>query len=99
MPDFWNRLLRRGGRNGDGPPGGLTCQELVELVSDYLEGTLPDADRARFEAHIAPCDPCTIYVEQMRRTIALTGTLPSESLSPETERELLAAFRDWKSRG
>ena len=98
MPDFWNRLFGRRGGNGDGPPGGLACRELVELVSDYLEGTLSDADRARFEAHIAPCESCTIYVEQMRHTIALTGRLTTESLSPQAERELLVAFRDWKSR-
>jgi anti-sigma factor RsiW len=53
----------------------LTCRELVELVTDYLEGILPKYDRARFDAHIAGCVNCTRYVEQFRETIRLTGTL------------------------
>jgi anti-sigma factor RsiW len=97
MADFINRLLGRGRRNGGGPPGGISCQELVELVTDYFEGGLSEHDRGRFEAHIAACDACTTYVEQMRRTIALTGNVTTESLSPEAERELLAAFRNWKA--
>src|SRR5262249_994577 len=96
MPDFFNRLFGRRG-NGGGPPGGLACQELVELVTDYLEGALSDTDRERFEAHIAACGHCTAYVEQMRRTVELTGKVTTQSLSPESERELLAAFRDWKA--
>jgi anti-sigma factor RsiW len=97
MPDFFNRLFGRGRRNGGGPPGGITCQELVELVTDYVEGALSDADRGRFEAHIAACGNCTTYVEQMRRTVTLAGQVTTESLSPEAERELLAAFRNWKA--
>ena len=94
MADFWNRLFGRG-RNGDS--AALACQELVELVSDYLEGALSDADRARFEAHIAGCDGCTTYVRQMRDTLALMGELTTESISPEAQADLLAAFRDWKA--
>ena len=75
----------------------LSCKELVELVTDYLEGALPAAERARFEAHIAGCDACTMYLEQMRATITALGHLPPESLSPEAEAELLAAFRDWRA--
>jgi anti-sigma factor RsiW len=95
MPDFWNRLLGRRRRNGDAP--GLVCQELVELVTDYFEGALSEADHARFEAHIAGCDACTTYVEQMREMLVVVGELTTESLSPEAEAELLAAFRDWKA--
>ena len=95
MPDFWSRLFRRAGHTGE--PAGLACQELVELVSDYFEGALSDADRARFEAHIAGCDNCTAYVRQMRETIALMGELTTESISPEAQADLLAAFRDWKA--
>jgi anti-sigma factor RsiW len=95
MPDFWNRLCGRRGANGDG--GGLACQELVELVTDYFEGALSDADRARFEAHIAGCDHCTLYVEQMREMLTVLGRLTTASLSAEAERELLVAFRDWKA--
>ena len=75
----------------------LTCQELVELVTAYLEGGLADPDRARFEEHIATCDGCTNYLEQMRTTIRVTGMLTPESLSEAASTELLAAFRSWRA--
>jgi anti-sigma factor RsiW len=75
----------------------LSCQELVELVTDYLEGALPEAMRLRFEAHITPCDGCRAYLEQMRQTITLLGRMPEPALSPGAERELLEAFRGWRS--
>lgn len=75
----------------------LSCQELVELVTDYLENALPADERARFEAHIGRCDGCTVYLRQMRQTIELTGSLSPEALSPEAERALLHAFRGWRS--
>jgi anti-sigma factor RsiW len=75
---------------------GLTCQELVELVTDYLEGTLPRRDRARFEAHIAGCTNCSAYVEQFRETVRLTGTLRESDVSPEAADALLAHFASWK---
>jgi anti-sigma factor RsiW len=86
------RWRRRGGA-----PGGLTCRELVELVTDYLENALPAADRARFEAHIAACDGCTAYLEQMRMTLRTLGRVEPESLSDSAARELAHAFRDWRS--
>ena len=73
----------------------LSCQELVELVTDYLEDTLSPEGRAAFEQHIAGCTGCHEYVEQMRVTIELTGRLTPDDLAPEAERKLLAAFRDW----
>jgi len=73
----------------------LSCQELVELVTDYLEGALDAADRRRFDEHLALCDGCTLYVEQLRQTIRATGTLRPEDVSPEAERALLEAFRGW----
>ena len=76
----------------------LTCQEMVELVTDYLEGRLDDAARQRFEKHVAECDACTLYIEQMRLTIGALGRIPPESISPEAEEELLAAFRNWRER-
>jgi hypothetical protein len=81
------------------PPacGRLPCRELVELVTDYLEGVLDAADRARFEAHIARCEHCTAYVEQMRMTLAVVGHIDPGDLDPRTEQELLDAFRDWKA--
>ena len=76
---------------------GLTCRELVELVTDYLEGALSPSDLERFEQHIGGCDACTAYVEQMRLTITALGHLPPESLSREAEAEMLAAFRHWRA--
>jgi anti-sigma factor RsiW len=93
MPDLL-RPFRRRHRN-DGP---LACRELVELVSDYLEGALTPAQNARFEAHIAGCGNCTAYVRQMRETLSLMGELAPESLSPKAESELLDAFRTWRDR-
>jgi anti-sigma factor RsiW len=75
----------------------LSCQELVELVTDYLEGALPPEEHARFEEHAARCKGCGVYLEQMRQTIELLGRFPVAALAPEAERELLAAFRGWRS--
>jgi anti-sigma factor RsiW len=69
---------------------------LVELVTDYLEGALPPDERARFDEHLAECVNCETYLEQMRQTVELTGSLPTEALSPEAEEALLHAFRNWK---
>jgi anti-sigma factor RsiW len=77
------------------PAPGLTCREVVSIVTDYLEGALSPTDAARVEAHLAGCDGCATYLEQMRQTIALLGRLPEDSLSPEAERTLLEAFQTW----
>jgi anti-sigma factor RsiW len=74
----------------------LRCQELVELVTDYLEGTLSRRDHARFEAHIADCGNCHEYVEQFRETVRLTGTLREADVSPEAADVLLTHFAAWK---
>jgi anti-sigma factor RsiW len=76
----------------------LTCQELVELVTDYLEDALSREDRARFEHHLATCSGCREYLEQIRTTIRLTGELPPAALSPEAQQALLIAFRGWNAR-
>ncbi len=75
----------------------LTCQQLVELVTDYLEDALPPQHRQRFEEHLAACEGCAVYLDQMRMTIDLVGRLSPESISSEAEAELLGAFRGWKS--
>jgi anti-sigma factor RsiW len=75
----------------------LNCRELVELVTAYLEGDLSSGERKRFEAHLSGCDGCTVYVEQMRRTIVLTGSLRVDDVSAEAEEALIRAFRDWKA--
>ena len=74
----------------------LTCKELVEVVTDYLEGRLPPAERVRFEEHLAFCSWCRTYLDQMRQTVRLTGTLGENDLSPEARDGLLRVFRDWK---
>ena len=76
----------------------MPCRELVELITDYLEGRLSPLDRDRFEAHLAECEACRTYLEQFRQTIRVLGRLPEESLSPEARNTLLAAFRDWSRR-
>jgi len=77
-------------------PNDLSCKELVELVTDYLEGALPRADRARFERHMAGCRGCTTYLDQMRLTINTLGKLTEDSLEPQAREDLLQLFRDWK---
>ena len=74
----------------------MPCQELVEVVTDYLEGALAARDRARFEAHLSECEACRHYVEQIRRTVAVVGKLRAESLAPAARDELLRAFRGWR---
>jgi predicted anti-sigma-YlaC factor YlaD len=74
----------------------LTCQQLVEIVTEYLEGTLPAEDHARFESHLAGCQGCRYYVNQMRQTVQLLGHLSEETILPDTHTELLALFRNWK---
>jgi anti-sigma factor RsiW len=75
----------------------LTCKELVELVTDYLEGTLPDRDRDRFEAHLATCVGCSRYLVQMRETIRLAGMLTEEQIPVGQRDALLDAFRGWRA--
>jgi predicted anti-sigma-YlaC factor YlaD len=74
----------------------LVCRELVELVTDYLEGVLAQPDRDRFEGHLRACDGCTSYLEQMRETIVLTGMLTEDQIPPEGRAELLHVFRAWR---
>ena len=75
----------------------LSCQELVELVTDYFEGALSEEEVRRFDRHLVPCENCKIYIEQMRTTIALTGRIEGTGLDQEALAELLRAFRDWNA--
>jgi len=77
----------------------MTCQELVELVTEYLEGTLPEEDRVRFDDHLVTCPHCVTYLDQMRTTVGLLGTLSEGQVSHEAREDLLSAFRDWKRTG
>ena len=83
------RLWRR--RHSHDP---LVCREFVELVTDYLEGGLSARDRARFEAHLAECDGCAGYLEDMRRMVDSKSELPDPPMDPATHNALLRAFRD-----
>jgi anti-sigma factor RsiW len=73
----------------------LVCQQVVELVTDYLEGELSRRDRRRFDRHLRACPNCTAYLEQMRITIAETGKLTPEDLTPEARDEFTQLFRRW----
>jgi predicted anti-sigma-YlaC factor YlaD len=73
----------------------LTCHEVIEIVTDYLEDALSVDDRRRVEEHLASCDGCTNYLDQMRETIRLTGMLTEEQIPEQQKAELLNAFRTW----
>ena len=74
----------------------MPCQELVQLVTAYFDGSLSRSDRRRFRGHIRGCEHCTAYVEQMRLVIEATGRLTEEDLEPEVRDQLLEAFRGWR---
>ena len=75
----------------------LVCQQAVELVTDYLEGSLSRRDRRRFEAHLRNCPNCSAYLEQIRATIALTGALEVDELSADARQDLIDLYRRWRS--
>ena len=75
----------------------FTCAELVEIITDYLEGTMPEAERRRFEAHLDECPYCVNYLEQMRQTISALGELREESIAPDAREALLETFRGWRN--
>jgi anti-sigma factor RsiW len=90
VPRF--RLLRFRFRSHE-----LVCQEVVELVTDYLEGALSPADRRRFETHLADCPHCTEYLAQMRETIRLAGRIAPEDLTPSMRTDLTDLYRRWRA--
>jgi len=87
MMRWWRRRTSRAGDE-------LVCREFVELVTDYLEGALPEDDRARFEAHLAECDGCSGYLEDMRRVVGSLREVVEPPADPHTREVLLNAFRD-----
>jgi anti-sigma factor RsiW len=92
LDGLWRRVRRRK-RAED-----LACQELVELITDYLDGALSPGDRTRFEGHISACDDCSTYLEQMRQTIDALGHISQEEIPASAMEELLGAFREWRQR-
>jgi anti-sigma factor RsiW len=94
MPDLLRRLRRR-------DRGDLTCRELVELVTDYLDDAMPARERARVERHLSGCPACTRYLDQIRATVRITGRLREqdvETMDPAVRRELVAAFASGRHR-
>jgi hypothetical protein len=78
------------------PAQHLTCQEVVELVTDYLEAAMPADQMSLFEQHILFCDGCMTYVQQMRMTVSTVGRLGTEDVPDELRDRLLTAFRGWR---
>lgn len=76
----------------------LSCKELVELVTDYLENALPSRERMLFDEHMELCPGCVTYLTQMRMTITAVGSLSPETMDPVARTELLEVFRTWKRR-
>jgi anti-sigma factor RsiW len=91
---IWFPRLRARSRVPD-----LVCQQVVELVTNYLEDALPAADRKRFEKHLAGCPHCTEYLAQMRETIRLAGRVTPEDLTPEMRTDLTDLYRRWRAEG
>jgi hypothetical protein len=75
-------------------PEDMACRELVEVITDYLEGVLPEPDQVRFEE----CPGCRAYLQQMRQTIEALGTLPQSAIPEQDPGKLLELFRDWNAR-
>jgi predicted anti-sigma-YlaC factor YlaD len=73
----------------------LACNELVEIVTNYLDGALDEHDRSRFEEHLLVCGGCVNYLDQMRTTIEVTGRLAEQDIAPDAMAELVHAFRGW----
>jgi predicted anti-sigma-YlaC factor YlaD len=74
----------------------LNCQEVVELVTDYLEQALLPDTLAKFEEHVAECPGCDTYIEQVQQTIRMLRKLAEQPMFPETKEELVEIFRNWK---
>jgi anti-sigma factor (TIGR02949 family) len=75
----------------------FSCQEMIEVVTNYLDGALPTDERQRFERHLSYCAGCGTYVEQMRETIRQTGVAPrAASLPPALRERIIAQFRTWR---
>jgi anti-sigma factor RsiW len=76
-------------------PDEIRCKQLVELITDFLEGALSPELRRLFEAHLTECDGCTAYLEQMRQTIGLLGAVAPDTLAAEERERLLQLFQTW----
>ena len=97
MYSWFKRLFARTSMKKKSTTNGLACKEVVELVSDYLEGVLLPEKRAALEEHLVGCPGCKNYIEQVRLTIGMLRNLAQEPAFPETKEELLQVFRQWKT--
>ena len=79
-------------------PDEIVCRELVELVTPYLEDALPPDERALVERHLALCDGCQVYLEQMRLTIRAIGHVSEDAITSKTREDVLSIFRNWRDR-
>jgi len=77
----------------------IACREVVEILNDYLEGELPEAERVRVEDHLGGCEGCTTILDEFRKTIRLTGMLTVEHVTEAQRATLLDAFRGWTASG
>ena len=80
------------------PRNHLTCKELVELVTDYLEARLPEPERLKFEDHLSWCPPCVVYLDQIKLAIGAAGRLTEQDVPAPAREALLHAFRQWKGK-
>ncbi len=76
--------------------GNLSCQDVAEIITEYLEGEMSVPKRIRFHMHVGLCKDCRNYLQQMKYTVQTLGKIPAEPISPETREALLERFRDWK---
>jgi anti-sigma factor RsiW len=76
----------------------MECAEVVEVITEYLEGAMDPRDRRRFDAHLAECEYCQNYLDQMRATVAALGELREDAIAPGDRQALVDAFRGWRER-
>lgn len=74
----------------------MDCVDFVELVTEFLDGALPEGDERRFIEHLAECSGCESYLDQFRQTITAAGELTQDDISPAAKQQLLDAFRGWR---
>jgi predicted anti-sigma-YlaC factor YlaD len=89
--DLKNRMI-------DSLAGKLTCKEVTEALTHYLEGSLSFGERVRFQMHLGMCFGCRRYLRQMKLTIRTLGALPAEPIPPAVRDELIQRFRSWRGR-
>ena len=80
-------------------PGSPECREMLERLSEYIDGELPEADARRFDSHVSDCAPCVAFVTSLRRTVALLRRTPGAVITAEQKRELMETYARLRSEG